>query len=149
MAASAMAWAFSPSSSDGWIGHLSGPDESGSLRLSGFQASMRAAGLDPDRYQEPSRTSEEGGYAVTRRLLFQHGQAPRSARRPGAGSGDPDHRPLGLPASRWRRGRPSRPPGPLRGIRPQFRYWRCGAFMPTYHSYVDAVRKLDGFAGEK
>lgn len=51
------------------IGHLSGPDEIGALRLQGFRTAMQAAGLDGDAYQEHAGTSEEGGYAVARRLL--------------------------------------------------------------------------------
>ncbi|HOA27805.1 MAG TPA: LacI family DNA-binding transcriptional regulator [Arachnia sp.] len=51
------------------IGHLSGPDAIGALRLAGFQEAMRTAGLDADAYHEPAGTSEEVGYAVARRLL--------------------------------------------------------------------------------
>lgn len=51
------------------IAHLRGPGEIGDLRLAGFRAAMRAAGLDPDTYAETGGMSEEGGYAATRRLL--------------------------------------------------------------------------------
>jgi len=51
------------------IAHLTGPGEIGQLRRSGYEAAMRSAGLDVDRYTEAGGMSEESGYVSTRRLL--------------------------------------------------------------------------------
>lgn len=51
------------------IAHLTGPGEIGALRLEGFRATMREAGLDPDGYVDTGGMSEEGGYAAARRQL--------------------------------------------------------------------------------
>ncbi len=51
------------------IAHLRGPGKIGTLRLGGFAACLREAGLDPGAYPESGGMSEESGYAAARRLL--------------------------------------------------------------------------------
>lgn len=53
------------------IGHLAGPGDvsTGLLRFEGFQAAMRAAGLDPSRVAQASAYSRDAGEAATAALL--------------------------------------------------------------------------------
>jgi len=51
------------------IAHIRGPGIIGELRHAGFTAAMTDANLTADTFTEVSGTSEESGYAVTRRLL--------------------------------------------------------------------------------
>lgn len=51
------------------IAHLRGPGRIGTLRLGGFTACMREAGLEPATYPETGGMSEESGYAAAHRLL--------------------------------------------------------------------------------
>jgi DNA-binding LacI/PurR family transcriptional regulator len=51
------------------IAHLRGPGVVGDLRRAGFADTMRAAGLNPDAYDEFGGMTEDSGYSAAHRLL--------------------------------------------------------------------------------